>query len=144
MLAVAEDRDAARLMGINASAIITLTFAIGSAAAVAGVFYLLGSPAVYPTLGSSGNQSVYGGGHRGIGSIRRHGRRTSSRSSDVSANQCPRCPSIRLPWSLFCHRHTPRQTERYSRQTGERYGKCGETYFKNIKRTLVEGCLITW
>lgn len=53
MLAVAEDRDAARLMGINVNAIITLTFAIGSAlAAVAGVFYLLGSPAVYPTLGS--------------------------------------------------------------------------------------------
>ena len=71
MLAVAEDRDAARLMGINVNAIITLTFAIGSAlAAVAGVFYLLGSPAVYPTLGSMpGIKAFVAAVFGGIGSI---------------------------------------------------------------------------
>ncbi len=71
MLAVAEDRDAARLMGINVNAIITLTFAIGSAlAAVAGVFYLLGSPAVYPTLGSMpGIKAFTAAVIGGIGSI---------------------------------------------------------------------------
>ena len=71
MLAVAEDRDAARLMGINVNAIITLTFAIGSAlAAVAGVFYILGSPAVYPTLGAlPGIRAFTAAVIGGIGSI---------------------------------------------------------------------------
>ena len=50
MLAVSEDRDAAKLMGINVNRIITITFAIGSAlAAFAGMFYLLQIPNAEPT-----------------------------------------------------------------------------------------------
>ena len=53
MIAVSEDKDAARLMGINVNAIIILTFAIGSAlAAVAGLFMLIKSPSLTPTLGA--------------------------------------------------------------------------------------------
>ena len=45
MIAVSEDKGAAQLMGINVNAIITITFAIGSAlAAIAGLFYLLKAP----------------------------------------------------------------------------------------------------
>ena len=71
MLAVSEDRGAAKLMGVNVNATIALTFAIGSAlAAVAGVFYLLGSPAVYPTLGSMpGIKALTAAVIGGIGSI---------------------------------------------------------------------------
>ena len=53
MLAVSEDRGAAQLMGINVNAVITATFAIGSAlAAFASVFYLMQIPSTSPTLGS--------------------------------------------------------------------------------------------
>ena len=53
MVAVSEDRGAARLMGINVNFIIMITFAIGSAlAACAGIFYLMQIPSVDPTLGS--------------------------------------------------------------------------------------------
>jgi len=53
MIAVSEDKGAAQLMGINVNAIITITFAIGSAlAAVAGLFTLLKSPSVTNTMGA--------------------------------------------------------------------------------------------
>lgn len=71
MLAVSEDRAAASLMGINVNAIITLTFAIGSAlAAFASVFYLMNIPAVSPTLGSMpGIKAFTAAVIGGIGSI---------------------------------------------------------------------------
>ncbi len=51
--ALSEDRGAAQLMGINANALISLTFVIGSAlAAVASIFYLMSIPAVRPTTGA--------------------------------------------------------------------------------------------
>ena len=53
LLALSEDRGAAQLMGINANALISLTFVIGSAlAAVASIFYLMSIPAVRPTTGA--------------------------------------------------------------------------------------------
>ena len=53
MVAVSEDKDAARLMGINVNSIITLTFAIGSAlAALAGLCNLLSVPTITPTYGA--------------------------------------------------------------------------------------------
>ena len=71
MLAVSEDRAAAQLMGINVNAIITLTFAIGSAlAAFASTFYLLQIPSVNPTLGSMpGIKAFTAAVIGGIGSI---------------------------------------------------------------------------
>ena len=71
MLAVSEDRAAAQLMGINVNAIITLTFAIGSAlAAFASTFYLMQIPAVTPTLGSMpGIKAFTAAVIGGIGSI---------------------------------------------------------------------------
>ena len=53
MLAVSEDKDAARLMGVNVNNIIMITFAIGSAlAALAGLFSLLRVPTIMPTYGA--------------------------------------------------------------------------------------------
>lgn len=53
MLAVSEDKGAARLMGVNVDKIIMITFAIGSAlAAVASLFYLYNTPQVRPTTGA--------------------------------------------------------------------------------------------
>lgn len=71
MIAVSEDRDAARLMGVNVNAIIITTFAIGSAlAAVAAVFMLMKSPAITPTLGAMpGIKAFTAAVIGGIGSI---------------------------------------------------------------------------
>ncbi len=71
MVAVSEDRDAARLMGINVNFIISLTFAIGSAlAAIASIFYLMQIPQLQPTLGSMpGIKAFTAAVIGGIGSI---------------------------------------------------------------------------
>lgn len=71
MIAVSEDRGAAQLMGINVNAIITITFAIGSAlAALAGLFYLLKAPSVSSTLGAMpGIKAFTAAVIGGIGSI---------------------------------------------------------------------------
>lgn len=71
MIAVSEDRAAAQLMGINVNAIITVTFAIGSAlAALAGLFYLLKAPAVSNTMGAMpGIKAFTAAVIGGIGSI---------------------------------------------------------------------------
>ena len=71
MIAVSEDRAAAQLMGINVNAIITITFAIGSALAVlAGLFYLLKAPAVSNTMGAMpGIKAFTAAVIGGIGSI---------------------------------------------------------------------------
>lgn len=71
MVAVSEDRGAAQLMGINVNAVITITFAIGSAlAAFASVFYLMQIPSTSPTLGSMpGIKAFTAAVIGGIGSI---------------------------------------------------------------------------
>ncbi len=71
MVAVSEDRDAARLMGININLIITITFAIGSAlAALAGVCSLLNVPTITPTYGAMpGIKAFTAAVIGGIGSI---------------------------------------------------------------------------
>ncbi len=71
MLAVSEDKDAARLMGININFIITMTFAIGSAlASLAGLFYVLRIPSINPTFGAMpGIQAFTAAVIGGIGSI---------------------------------------------------------------------------
>ncbi len=71
MVAVSEDRGAAQLMGINVNAIISITFAIGSAlAAFASTFYLLQIPSTSPTLGSMpGIKAFTAAVIGGIGSI---------------------------------------------------------------------------
>ena len=71
MVAVSEDRDAARLMGINTNAIIAITFAIGSAlAAVAGYCMLIKSPSLSNTLGAMpGIKAFTAAVIGGIGSI---------------------------------------------------------------------------
>jgi branched-chain amino acid transport system permease protein len=52
MRAVALDKDAAILMGINVNAVISLTFAIGSAlGALGGILYSIAFTQVYPTMG---------------------------------------------------------------------------------------------
>ena len=53
MLAVSEDKDAAKLMGINVNTTITITFAIGSAlAALASLLMFNAYPSLIPTSGS--------------------------------------------------------------------------------------------
>jgi branched-chain amino acid transport system permease protein len=71
MIAVSEDKDAARLMGININMIITITFAIGSAlAALAGVFSLMKVPTITPTFGAMpGIKAFTAAVIGGIGSI---------------------------------------------------------------------------
>ena len=69
--AVAEDRDAAQLMGINVNKTISTTFAIGSAlAAVAGVLLCSTVPTLMPTTGSMpGIRAFTAAVFGGIGSI---------------------------------------------------------------------------
>ena len=71
MRAVAEDRDAAQLMGINVNRTISTTFAIGSAlAAVAGVLLCSTVPTLMPTTGSMpGIRAFPAAVFGGIGSI---------------------------------------------------------------------------
>ena len=71
MLAVSEDAGAARLMGINVNATISLTFAIGSAlAAVAGMLLCSSYPALTPYTGSMpGIKAFVAAVFGGIGSI---------------------------------------------------------------------------
>ncbi len=71
MIAVSEDKGAAQLMGINSNAIITLTFAIGSAlAAFAGFFMLMKSPSLSNTMGAMpGIKAFTAAVIGGIGSI---------------------------------------------------------------------------
>jgi len=71
MLAVAEDRGAAQLMGINVNATISLTFAIGSGlAAIAGALLCSAYPALSPTTGAMpGIKAFTAAVFGGIGSI---------------------------------------------------------------------------
>lgn len=71
MIAVSEDRDAARLMGVNVNAVIMITFAIGSAlAAAAGAFMLMKSPSVSSVMGAMpGIKAFTAAVIGGIGSI---------------------------------------------------------------------------
>lgn len=71
MLAVSEDKDAAKLMGINVNTTITITFAIGSAlAAVASLLMFNAYPSLVPTSGSMpGIKAFVAAVFGGIGSI---------------------------------------------------------------------------
>ena len=71
MRAVSEDKDAARLMGINVNTTISVTFAIGSGlAAIAGVLYMSAYPPLVPTTGSMpGIKAFTAAVFGGIGSI---------------------------------------------------------------------------
>jgi branched-chain amino acid transport system permease protein len=71
MRACSEDKDAARLMGINVNRTISATFAIGSAlAAVAGVLLCSFNPTLMPTTGSMpGIRAFTAAVFGGIGSI---------------------------------------------------------------------------
>ena len=71
MLAVSEDKDAARLMGVDVNKTIAVTFAIGSAlAAIASFFMLTAMPNLTPTTGSMpGIKAVVAAVFGGIGSI---------------------------------------------------------------------------
>ena len=71
MRAVSEDKDAARLMGINVNTTISATFAIGSGlAAIAGVLYMSAYPTLVPTTGSMpGIKAFTAAVFGGIGSI---------------------------------------------------------------------------
>lgn len=71
MLAVAEDKGAAQLMGINVNATISLTFAIGSGlAAVAGALLCSAYPVLSPTTGAMpGIKAFTAAVFGGIGSI---------------------------------------------------------------------------
>lgn len=71
MLAVSEDKDAALLMGINANATISLTFAIGSGlAAIAGALFCSAYPTLTPYTGSMpGIKAFTAAVFGGIGSI---------------------------------------------------------------------------
>ncbi len=71
MLAVSEDRDAAKIMGVNVNGIITITFVIGAfLAAVASLFYLLKYPSISNTMGSMpGIKAFTAAVIGGIGSI---------------------------------------------------------------------------
>lgn len=71
MRACSQDKDAARLMGINVNKTISITFAIGSGLAAIAAFLLCSTyPSVYPTLGSlPGIKAFTAAVFGGIGSI---------------------------------------------------------------------------
>ncbi len=71
MQAVSEDKDAARLMGINVNKTISITFIIGSAlAAIAGICYGMSYPFIEPTTGAMpGIKAFVAAVVGGIGSI---------------------------------------------------------------------------
>ncbi|MCM1308386.1 MAG: branched-chain amino acid ABC transporter permease [Butyrivibrio sp.] len=71
MLAVSEDKDAARLMGVNVNKTISITFAIGSAlASIASLFMFTAIPSLTPTAGSMpGIKAFVAAVFGGIGSI---------------------------------------------------------------------------
>ena len=71
MRACSEDRDAARLMGVNVNRTISITFAIGSGlAAIAGVLMCSAYPTLQPTTGSMpGIKAFTAAVFGGIGSI---------------------------------------------------------------------------
>ena len=71
MRAVSEDKNAARIMGINVNTTISVTFAIGSGlAAIAGVLYMSAYPTLVPTPGSMpGIKAFTAAVFGGIGSI---------------------------------------------------------------------------
>ncbi len=71
MRAVSEDKGAATLMGINSNAIISLTFAIGSAlAGVAGILYVCQYGTIQPTMGAlPGIKAFVAAVIGGIGSV---------------------------------------------------------------------------
>ena len=71
MVAVSEDKDAARLMGINVNKTITITFAIGSALAAIAAFLMFNAyPSLVPTSGSMpGIKAFVAAVFGGIGSI---------------------------------------------------------------------------
>jgi len=71
MRACSEDRDAARLMGINVDRTISVTFAIGSGlAAIASMLLCMTYPSVYPMMGSMpGIKAFTAAVFGGIGSI---------------------------------------------------------------------------
>ncbi len=71
MLAVSEDKDAARLMGINVNKTISITFIIGSGlAAVAGICYGLSYTYIGPTTGAMpGIKAFVAAVIGGIGSV---------------------------------------------------------------------------
>lgn len=71
MLAVSEDKDAAKLQGINVNKTISITFAIGSAlAAIASLCMFTAMPSLYPTAGSlPGIKAFVAAVFGGIGSI---------------------------------------------------------------------------
>ncbi|MFV0465043.1 MAG: branched-chain amino acid ABC transporter permease [Lachnospiraceae bacterium] len=71
MLAVAEDKDAAQLMGVNVNGTISLTFAIGSGlAAIAGVLLCSAYPTLTPYIGAMpGIKAFTAAVFGGIGSI---------------------------------------------------------------------------
>ena len=71
MRAVQQDKDAARLMGINVDAIISLTFAVGAAlAAAGGVLYAIAFPQIWTFMGlMPGLKAFVAAVLGGIGSI---------------------------------------------------------------------------
>ncbi|MGN0374956.1 MAG: branched-chain amino acid ABC transporter permease [Butyrivibrio sp.] len=71
MVAVSEDKDAARLMGVNVNRTISITFAIGSAlAAIASLLMFNAYPSLVPTSGSMpGIKAFVAAVFGGIGSI---------------------------------------------------------------------------
>ena len=70
MRAVSEDKGAAQLMGINVNTTISITFAIGSALAAAGVLLCSAYPTLMPTTGSlPGIKAFTAAVFGGIGSI---------------------------------------------------------------------------